>query len=208
MKISVIFLLSTTLLLLQCSTASYGQISYKKMRSSYSLIPTFGIPGDQKTKENFENYFSIGLRKEFSLGKFISLNAVTDYNWSQGNLSNPNLKTFNLGGGVTFYPRYLVYLILGQTYDEEVALKDHIYFDESISTNLNNSGFGSAGKVTNVRFEININQYFLSEKLSLSPKIGINASVFNGDFPQFNNSTAGFFYLGLALDLGSFKKKE
>lgn len=190
------------------SSNTYSQTSYKKSRSYFSIIPRFGISNEHKTGDNFKNYFSIGLRKEFSLGKLISLNAVTDYNSSQGKLSNPNLKTFNLGGGITLYPRYLIYLILGRAYDEEIALKDHFYFDESVSTNLNNSGYGNAGKVGTFRFEININQYYLSNKLSLSPKVGIYANAFDGDFPQFNNSTVNFLYLGLALNLGSFTKAK
>lgn len=190
------------------SYETYGQSSYKKSRSNFSIIPRFGISNDRKTGDNFKNYFSTGLRKEFSLGKLISLNAIADYNWSQGKLLNSNLRTLNVGGGVTVYPRYLIYLVLGKTYDEEIAQKDHIYFDESVSTNLNNSGYGNAGKIGTFKFEININQYYLSNKLSLSPKLGINANTFTNNFPQFNNDTVSFIYLGLALNLGSFVKAK
>lgn len=171
------------------------------------MIPRFGITNDRDTKEYFKNYLSIGLRKEFSLGKFVSLNVVSDYSSFKSKLSNPNLNTINLGGGVTLYPFYVIYLIFGKDYDDKIAIKDKFYFDESFSTNLNNTAYGVAGDVTNFKAEVNINQFYLSNNLALSPKIGFSGTVFAKDISGVNINPS-FIYLGLALDLGSFKKNQ
>lgn len=184
------------------TTNSYSQFNYKKARSSFSFIPSFGIADDKTTQDNFQSLFSAELRKEFSLGKLISLNAVANYNSFGGKQNTSGLNTFTIGGGPTIYPVYLLSLIFGKTYD---PLKDKIYFDESIGVNLNNTNYGKAGEVLNVKLELNLGQFRLSTYTALSPKIGITNFVLPQDkYVLQNNPT--FIYLGVGFDLGSFKK--
>lgn len=80
-----------TFLLLSFSISSFAQdsLSYKSYRSVWSIIPRFGI-GDKQTRSQFTTYGSIGLRREFSLGKLISLNATAAYSSAYGKNGNPN----------------------------------------------------------------------------------------------------------------------
>ncbi|RYY07121.1 MAG: hypothetical protein EOP43_04195 [Sphingobacteriaceae bacterium] len=185
-----------------CIFNSYSQINYKKIRSAFSIIPTFGIAGDKITQNNFQSLFSAGLRKEFSLGKFISLNAVSNYNSAGGKQNMSSLNTITIGAGPTIYPVYLLSLIFNKAYD---PLKDKIYFDESIGVNLNNGNYGKAGDVLNVKLEVNLGQFRISNYTALSPKIGITNFVFPQD-KYIATSNPNFIYLGVGFDLGSFKK--
>lgn len=197
-----------TFFLLSISSSSFAQdtLTYKAYRSVWSIIPRFGI-GDKQTRNNFTTYGSIGLRREFSLGKLVSLNATAAYSSAYGRFGNPNLNVLAAGAGVTIYPYYIINLIFKRGYDNKQALKDYFYFDETIEYNLNNTKYGSAGSVAAIRFEFNLGRYNLSKMLFLSPKFG---EVFLSETQEpysskFNQQ--GFIYIGAAIGLNPTKKK-
>lgn len=183
------------------SINTQAQYSYKKERANFSLIGRVGLPGDNATKGEFKSYYSLGLRKEFSLGKLISLNAVTDYNLTPGKNAYYSINALSLGGGITFYPLYLVNIIFGKPYDNDVATKDRFYIDEQFETNLNNTNYGNIGNIFIAKFEANIVKIYLNKNLSLSPKLGI-VSFNPNNLPAGINNSFSFTYLGLALELG------
>ncbi|WP_299287591.1 hypothetical protein [uncultured Mucilaginibacter sp.] len=189
-----------TFLLLTVATSSFAQdtLSYKSYRSVWSIIPRFGV-GDKQTRSVFTTYGSIGLRREFSLGKLISLNATAAYSSVYGRYGNSNLNVLAVGAGVTLYPYYIINLILKRGYDRQQAFKDNFYFDETVEYNLNNTKYGSAGNIPTVRFEFNLGKYNLNKRLFLSPKFG---EVYLGETQEPYSSKfdhQGFFYIGAAF---------
>lgn len=194
------------LVLTLCCLKSKAQNSYKIERSTFSVVNRLGLPGGSPTKGEFNSYYSIGARREFSLGKVISLNAIADYNTMPGKNSYANLNLICVGGGITFYPMSIIDpLILGEKYDEDKAKKDGFYFEEEFETNLNNSQYGSIGKVFVVKIELNIIKIHLSKNLIISPKFGITANTSN-NFPGGKNTALSFTYLGVGIDFGRNKK--
>jgi len=190
------------LVLILFSIESKAQYRYKKERSTFSIINRLGLAGGSPTKDEFKSYYSIGVRREFSLGKVISLNAISDYNTMTGKNSYANLNLICVGGGITFYPMSIIDpLILGEKYDEDKAKKDGFYFEEEFETNLNNSQYGSIGKVFVVKLELNIIKIHLSKNLIISPKFGITGNTSN-NFPGGKNTALNFTYLGVGIDFG------
>lgn len=194
------------LVLILCCLKSKAQNSYKIERSTFSVVNRLGLPGGSPTKGEFKSYYSIGARREFSLGKVISLNAIADYNTMPGKNSYANLNLICVGGGITFYPMSIIEpLILGEKYDEDKAKKDGFYFEEEFETNLNNSQYGSIGKVFVVKLEFNIIKIQLNKNLTISPKFGITVNTSN-NFPGGENKALSFTYLGVGIDFGRNKK--
>lgn len=194
------------LVLILCCLESKAQNSYKIERSTFSVVNRFGLPGGSPTKDEFKSYYSIGVRREFSLGKVISLNAITDYNTMPGKNSYANLNLVCLGGGITFYPMSIIDpLILGIKYDENEAKKDCYYFEEEIETNLNNSRYGNVGKIFVIKFEFNIVKIHLNKNLIISPKFGVTINSSN-NFPGGQDKPLNFTYLGVGIDFGRNKK--
>ena len=194
------------LVLILCCLESKAQNSYKIERSTFSVVSRLGLPGGSPTKDEFKSYYSIGARREFSLGKVISLNAITDYNTMPGKNSYANLNLVCLGGGITFYPMSIIDpLILGIKYDNNEAKKDGFYFEEEFETNLNNSQYGNIGKVFVIKFEFNIVKIHLNKNLIISPKFGITANTSN-NFPGGQDKPLNFTYLGVGIDFSRNKK--
>jgi len=189
-----------TFLLLAVSSIAFGQdsISYKSYRSAWSIIPRFGI-GDKQTSYRFKTYANVGLRREFSLGKLLSLNATAGYSL----FNHSDLNSAEAGAGVTIYPYYVVSNIFGSSYRNQNAIKDSYYLDVDLEFNINNSPNGNP----NIRYEANIGRYNLSNMLFISPKLGcytlLSAEPLLGTSrPNIYN----FYYLGVALGLNPKKK--
>lgn len=192
------------LVFIVCGVECRGQGTYKKLRSEFSAINRFGLPNDY-THNLLKTYYSVGLRREFSLGKFVSLNAIGNYNTMAGKNANPGLNVVSAGGGVTLYPKYLINKIFGLPYDDNVAAKDQFYFDESIEVNLNNTSYGDAGKLVSSKFEFTFVKLPLGTNLSILPKVGA-AAYFRTNLPSnVSNDPFSFIYVGIAIQLGKNK---
>lgn len=200
-----------TIILLFFSLQSFAQdsLSYKSYRSTWSIIPRFGV-GDKQTRSNFTTYGSIGLRREFSLGKLISLNATASYSSAYGRYGNSNLNVLAAGAGVTLYPFWLANIIVGKIFPNqkrnENDYKD-FYFDETIEVNLNDSRYGTAGNIIVPRFEFNLGRYTLDKMLFLSPKLGLYFLLLEQPLKSNNLNNYSFFYLGAAIGLNPKTKK-
>jgi hypothetical protein len=178
-----------------------AQEDYKKERSEFSVINRFGLPNDY-THNLLKSYYSVGVRREFSLGKFVSLNALGNYNTMAGKNANPSLNVVSVGGGVTLYPKYVINKILGLPYDDKVAAKDQFYFDESIEVNLTHTSYGDVGKLISSKFEFNFVKLPIGTSLSILPKLGA-AGYFRTNLPSnVSNDPFGFIYIGVALKFG------
>lgn len=200
-----------TFLLLVISFSSFAQdsISYKSYRSVWSIIPRIGV-GDKQTRSAFTTYGSIGLRREFSLGKSFSLNATAAYSSAYGRYGNPNLNVLAAGAGVTFYPVDLLSKILRKIYpNQKYNEKDYreVYLDFIVEFNLNNTKYGSAGNLSGPRIEANLGRYNLSKTLFLSPKFGEHLIVFPEQLAGSKIDQSFFFYLGAAIGLNPKTKK-
>ncbi len=192
-----------TFLLLTVSISSFAQdtLTYKSYRSVWSIIPRFGI-GDRQTRSYFTTYESLGLRREFSLGKLISLNATTAYSSAYGRFGNSNLNVLAAGGGFTIYPFPFVNNILRKI----IPIKEssHVnysdaYIDIIVEVNLNNTKYSSAGNVGGPRFEANFGRFKIG-KLFLSPKFGFQGLSVDKSIPKFNISKMAVFkYAAVAL---------
>ncbi len=192
-----------TFLLMIVSFSSFAQdtLSYKSYRSVWSIVPRFGV-GDKQTRSAFTTYGSIGLRREFSLGKLISLNATASYSSAYGRYGNPNLNVLAAGAGVTLYPFYLANIIVGKIFPNqkrnENDYKD-FYFDETVEVNLNDSRYGTAGNIIVPRFEFNLGRYTLGKMSFLSPKLGLYFLLLEQPLKSNNLNNYSFFYLGAAI---------
>jgi hypothetical protein len=196
-----------TFLLLSVCVSSFAQDSgsYKSYRSVWSIIPRFGV-GDKETRSNFTTYASLGLRREFSLGKLISLNAIAAYSSAYGRFGNQNLNVLSAGAGATIYLNYIVSKIFNRDYSEQQVKRDQGYIDIAAEFNLNNTKYGSAGSIGGPRVEVNFARFNLGEKLFLSPKVGFHGLTINESIPQFNISGLAFFkYIGIAVGLNPKK---
>ncbi|MVN20850.1 hypothetical protein [Mucilaginibacter arboris] len=194
-----------TFLLLTISISSFAQdsISYKSYRSVWSIIPHFGV-GDKQTRSSFTTYGGIGLRREFSLFKLLSLNAIVSYSSAYGKYGQPNLNTLSAGGGLTVYPIYFYDLIFGKTFlkmrgDEKS--KADVYFDISVEYNLNNTKYGSSSSVPNLRAEYNFGRGNLNKILFLSPKFGFQFLSLEQPIGSNNHKHYSFYYIGAAIGL-------
>ncbi len=65
------------LLLITISHLAHAQQSYRTERSTFDITTSVGF-ADKNTRDHFGTAFSAGLRKEWSVGKLISLNAAAD----------------------------------------------------------------------------------------------------------------------------------
>ena len=200
-----------TFLLFSISVSSFAQdsISYKSYRSVWSLIPRFGV-GDKQTRSNFTTYGSLGLRREFSLFKLLSLNAVAGYSSAYGRYGKPNLNTLSAGGGLTLYPIYLYDLIFGKTIlkmSGDEKSKADVYFDISVEYNLNNTRYGSSGSIPNLRAEYNFGRRNLNNVLFLSPKFGLQFLSLEQPIGSNNLNDYSFYYIGVAIGFNPKPKK-
>ncbi len=201
-----------TLFLIIVNFSSFAQdsISYKSYRSVWSIVPRFGV-GDKQTRSSFTTYGSIGLRREFSLGKLISLNATAAYSSAYGRYGKPNLNVLAAGAGVTVYPFYLINQIVGKIFPnqkrEEKDYKD-IYLDVTAEFNLNNTKYGSAGNLSGPRVEANLGRYKLNKTLFLSPKFGEHLIVFPEQLTGSKLDQSFFFYLGAAIGINPKPKNK
>jgi len=200
-----------TLFLIIVNFSSFAQdsISFKSYRSVWSIVPRFGV-GDKQTRSSFTTYGSIGLRREFSLGKLISLNATAAYSSAYGRYGKPNLNVLAAGAGVTVYPFYLINQIVGKIFPnqkrEEKDYKD-IYLDVTAEFNLNNTKYGSAGNLSGPRVEANLGRYNLNKMLFLSPKFGEHLIVFPEQLAGSKLNQSFFFYICAAIGLNPKPKK-
>jgi len=198
-----------TLFLIIVNFSSFAQdsISYKSYRSVWSIIPRFGV-GNKQTRSSFTTYGSIGLRREFSLGKLISLNATAAYSSAYGRYGNPNLNILAAGAGITLYPFYVIDKIFGLGYNDQQAQKDYFYFDETVEVNFNSSRYGTSGNIIVPRFEFNIGRYTLGKMLFLSPKFGEHLIVFPEQLAGSKLDQSFFFYLGAAIGINPKPKNK
>ncbi len=200
-----------TFFLLSICISSFAQdsLSYKSYRSDWSIIPRLGI-GDKQTRSSFTTYGSIGLRREFSLFKLLSLNATAAYSSAYGRYGNPNLNTLSAGGGLTVYPFYLYDIIFGKTFLKmrgSEKSKAEVYFDITVEYNLNNTRYGSAGSIPNLRAEYNFSRYNLNKQLFLSPKFGLQFLSLEQPIGSSNLKNYSFYYLGAAIGVNARQKK-
>jgi len=198
-----------TLFLIIINFSSFAQdsISYKSYRSVWSIVPRFGV-GNKQTRSSFTTYGSIGLRREFSLGKLISLNATAAYSSAYGRYGNPNLNILAAGAGITLYPFYVIDKIFGLGYNDQQAQKDYFYFDETVEVNFNSSRYGTSGNIIVPRFEFNIGRYTLGKMLFLSPKFGEHLIVFPEQLAGSKLDQSFFFYLGAAIGINPKPKNK
>lgn len=201
-----------TFLLMVVSFSSFAQdtLSYKSYRSVWSIVPRFGV-GDKQTRSLFTTYGSIGLRREFSLGKLISLNATASYSSAYGRYGNSNLDVLALGAGVTLYPFYLYNIIFSKIFpNQKRNEKDYkdFYFDVTPEFNLNNTKYGSAGNLSGPRIEANLGRYNLNKMLFLSPKFGEHLIVFPEQLAGSKLDQSFFFYVGAAIGFNPKPKNK
>ncbi len=194
-----------TFLLIIISFSSFAQdtLSYKSYRSVWSIIPRFGV-GDKQTRSDFTTYGSIGLRREFSLGKLISLNATAAYSSAYGRYGNPNLNILGAGAGVTFYPNLLLAKVLSKIYRTKynnIEKYDDYYVDFIVEFNLNDTKYGSVGNLSGPRIEASFGRYNLSKTFFLSPKFGEHLIVFPEQLAGSKLDQSFFFYIGAAIGL-------
>lgn len=193
-----------TFLLLTIAISSFAQdsVSYKSYRSVWSVIPRFGV-GDKDTRNYFTTYGSLGLRREFSLGKLISLDATAAYSSAYGRFGNSNLNVLAAGGGFTLYPfpfvNHILRKIIPIKESSQVNYSD-VYIDIIVEVNLNNTKYSSAGNVGGPRFEANFGRFKIGKKLFLSPKFGFQGISVDKAIPKFNISEMALFkYAAVAI---------
>lgn len=201
-----------TFLLITIGFSSFAQdsLSYKSYRSVWSIIPRFGV-GDKNTRSAFTTYGSIGLRREFSLGKSFSLNATAAYSSAYGRYGNPNLNVLAAGAGVTFYPVDLLSKILRKIYpNQKYNEKDYkeVYLDFIVEFNLNNTKYGSAGNLSGPRIEASWRRIALSKTLFLVPKFGEHLIVFPEKLVGSKIDQSFFFYIGAAIGINPKPKNR
>ncbi len=197
-----------TLLVILFNVTHAQPASYRTERSTFDITAAVGF-ADKNTRDHFGTTFSAGLRKEWSLGKLISLNAAADYitmpiKNSPFRGQGGSLNLINLGGGVTIYPNWLVAKILKQNYDDNEARKDGFYIDESVAWNLNSNPYGRAGDMFTLKMMANFHRYRLSNGVALSPRIGAQTVFFN----RIGSRHVDYSHLlvGVALNFGRFEK--
>lgn len=200
-----------TFLLINITISAFAQdtLTYKSYRSVWSIIPRIGI-GDKQTRSNFTTYGSIGLRREFSLFKLLSLNTTAAYSSAYGRYGNSNLNTLSAGGGLTVYPFYLYDLIFSKTFLKmrgDKKSEADVYFDISVEYNLNNTKYGSSGSVPNVRVEFNLSRRNLNKTLFLSPKFGLHFLSLEQPIGSNHFNDYGFYYIGAAIGFNPKPKK-
>lgn len=200
-----------TFFLLTVSISSFAQdsLSYRSYRSVWSIIPRFGV-GDKQTRANFTTYGSIGLRREFSLFRLLSLNATTSYSSAYGRYGNPNLNIFAAGGGITIYPFPLVSNIVGKILPASKRTFPHyndFYIDIIAEFNLNDTRYGSAGSVPGPRIEASAGRYKLSNTVFLAPKFGFHIYEYKLSGSE-TTLTQNFFYVGAAFGLNPQRKTK
>lgn len=200
-----------TFLLITIGFSSFAQdtLSYKSYRSVWSIIPRFGV-GDKDTRNYFTTYGSIGLRKEFSLSKLISLNATAAYSSAYGSFGNSNLNVLGAGGGITVYPFPFVSDIVGKLFPglkRNYSNYNDAYIDITAEVNLNNTKYSSAGNVSGPRVEANFGRFKIGKKLFLSPRFGFQGLSVDKSIPKFNISDLALFkYAGVAFGFNPKKK--
>ncbi|WP_342644682.1 hypothetical protein [Mucilaginibacter sp. CSA2-8R] len=197
------FTLTLVIIAITFSHLAWGQQVYRQERSTLDITSSVGF-ADKQTRDHFGTAFAAGLRKEWSLGKLVSLNAAADYQTLSGKNSAPSLNLVSLGGGITFYPNYLVALILKQNYDEETARKDGFYLDETFLWNLNSNAYGRGGNMPTFKIMANFDRYRLNDGLAISPKLGAQ-SVFLNRIGSAHNSFS-YLLVGVGLNFGRFKR--
>lgn len=201
-----------TFLLITIGFSSFAQdtLSYKSYRSVWSIVPRFGV-GDKQTRSAFTTYESIGLRREFSLGKSFSLNATAAYGSAYGRYGNPNLNVLAAGAGVTFYPIDLISKISRKIYpnqkQDEKNYKD-VYLDFIVEFNLNNTKYGSAGNLSGPRIEASWRRIALSKTLFLVPKFGEHLIVFPEKLAGSKIDQSFFFYIGTGIGINPKPKNR
>ncbi len=201
-----------TFLLLTVAISSFAQdtLTYKAYRSVWSIIPRFGV-GDKQTRSVFTTYGSIGLRREFSLGKLISLNATAAYSSVYGRYGNSNLNVLAAGVGVTIYPYWLYNIIFAKiipNYKRNEKAEKDIYFDLTPEFNLNNTKYGSAGNLSGPRIEFNLGRYKLNKTLFLAPKFGEHLIIFPEQIVGSKIDQSFFFYIGAAIGINPKPKNR
>jgi hypothetical protein len=166
------------------------------IRPNWSVDYRFGI-ADGPTRNYFNTIQSIGAKKSFNVSKLVTLNLLTEFSFAKGKTGN-DLNAFSLGGGFALYPRYLVSLIRGRSYE---AKKDYTYVDFGIQAIINKTDVDYIYSM-----EYNVYTHKFKNNQSLSPKIGYNIFMSNQEvssnptYKDLSYTWLTFYSIGLSYN--------
>lgn len=154
-----------TLLFFLClSISGLAQEDFKGERSRIDVAYRFGFP-NKRTRPVFDHAHTLGLRREFPIGRPFSFHASASHNFLSGANDDDNRHYTALGGGVTLYPISLATIIIGQ---QESYLSQHLFVDVTLEVVIH-----SGRHFARPSMIANLYSFKLKNAGSISPQIGI-----------------------------------